>query len=253
MEVIVVDDGTPYLFNEKTLGDGDPRLRAISLPSNRGAATARQAGAEAAKGEFLAFLDADDIWFPDKLEKQLSFLHTHNDNDGPKAVACGWVTSTGPSGLQKARIPIPSASALDFLSGCWFCPGSTLLLSRETFFLVGSFDARLSRLEDLDWSIRFALAGGRLLVAPIVGASIRPSGRVRFDQVEASARIIAERYTADPRLSLSGRRRLMAYLALEKGAAARAEDAYPRALLYLMRSLILKPRLSLPLRRWWHN
>lgn len=253
MEVIVVDDGTPYLLNEKTLAEGDPRLRVIKLPSNRGAAAARQVGAEAANGQFLAFLDADDIWFPEKLEQQLSFLRTHGDHTAPKAVACGWITTRGTHGPQETRIPMPSASILDFLSGCWFCPGSTLLLSRKTFFLVGAFDASLSRLEDLDWAIRFGLAGGSLLVAPIIGANIRPSGRARFAQVAASAVIIAERYAADPRLSLSGRRRLMAYLALEKAAAARAEGAYPRALYYLTRSLLLKPRLSLPLRHWWHK
>jgi glycosyltransferase involved in cell wall biosynthesis len=251
MEVIVVDDGSPQSLNAKALGDGDPRVIVVRLPSNRGAAGARQVGAEAARGQFLAFLDADDAWLPQKLEKQLAFLEVNSKAAPLVAVSCGWLTTRPASRREVTRMPIPSASLLDFLSGCWFCPGSTLLLAREAFFQVGAFDQQLPRLEDLEWGIRFALSGGQLLVAPIVAASIQPSGRARFAQVAEAARIISERYAADPRLSLPGRRRLMAYLALERAAAAKAEGAYLRAVFELAYSLVLKPRWSIPIRQWW--
>jgi glycosyltransferase involved in cell wall biosynthesis len=250
-EVIVVDDGSPYPFTEKALGDGDPRVRVIRLPSNRGAAAARQIGAEAARGEFLAFLDADDTWFSQKLQRQLALLDNNRDVGSLTAVTCGWVTTLKSRGRQRARIPRPSASAVDFLSGCWFSPGSTLVLSREAFFQVGPFDDRLLRLEDFEWGIRFGLAGGCLLVEPTIGARIQPSGRARFSQVAAASRLIDERYASDPRVRLRGRRRLLAYLALERASAAWAEGAYPLSLFDLGRSFLLQPRASFPLRRWW--
>lgn len=53
---------------------GDPRVRLVRQPSNMGAARARNRGLSEAKGRYIAFLDADDLWAPEKLERELSFL-----------------------------------------------------------------------------------------------------------------------------------------------------------------------------------
>lgn len=72
VESIVVDDGsrddTPEIM---VLFEDDPRVTYIRLPHNRGQATAKNTGLRAAKGDFIAFVDADNIWMPDKLERQL--------------------------------------------------------------------------------------------------------------------------------------------------------------------------------------
>ncbi|MDE6962889.1 MAG: glycosyltransferase, partial [Lachnospiraceae bacterium] len=69
-ELILVDDCSKDDGREKIeriLSAGDGRIRLIAKPVNEGAARARNTGIEAAKGRYIAFLDADDIWLPDKL------------------------------------------------------------------------------------------------------------------------------------------------------------------------------------------
>lgn len=55
----------------------DPRIRLITLEENSGAAVARNKGLSLAKGSYIAFIDSDDIWHPEKLEKQLNFMQAH--------------------------------------------------------------------------------------------------------------------------------------------------------------------------------
>lgn len=75
-ELIVIDDGSHD--NTRNIVSGlalnDKRIKLFSLKENGGSAVARNVGLELARGEYLAFLDADDVWFEDKLEKQIAFM-----------------------------------------------------------------------------------------------------------------------------------------------------------------------------------
>ena len=79
-EVIVVDDcstdNTAEVLNEYI--SKDPRVKYFKMNSNSGAALARNKAVELAQGKYLAFLDSDDIWFPDKLTKQINFMKTND-------------------------------------------------------------------------------------------------------------------------------------------------------------------------------
>lgn len=79
-ELIIVDDCSTDNSIEVIEGfvDKDPRIKLIQLTENSGAAVARNKGIEAAKGRYIAFLDSDDVWSPDKLEKQLAFMQAND-------------------------------------------------------------------------------------------------------------------------------------------------------------------------------
>jgi len=76
-ELIVVDDASSDTTNQliETLQANNPRIKLFKLTTNSGAGVARNKGIELAVGDYIAFLDADDLWKPEKLLKQLNFMH----------------------------------------------------------------------------------------------------------------------------------------------------------------------------------
>lgn len=77
-ELILVNDGSidqsTQVIQTYLEQNPDPRIHLIQMGQNRGAAAARNRGIAVAKGRYLAYLDADDIWFPQKLQKELDFM-----------------------------------------------------------------------------------------------------------------------------------------------------------------------------------
>jgi len=79
-EMIIVDDCSKDGSEEyiRNLIKGENRIKFISLDHNVGAAMARNKAIEVAQGRYIAFLDSDDIWLPEKLEKQIQFMKQNN-------------------------------------------------------------------------------------------------------------------------------------------------------------------------------
>ena len=73
-ELLIVDDASDDNTLEVVKQFGDERIRVISCKRNGGAVKARNRGVRVSRGKFLCFLDADDLWQPDKLERQLAFM-----------------------------------------------------------------------------------------------------------------------------------------------------------------------------------
>jgi glycosyltransferase involved in cell wall biosynthesis len=120
---------------------------------NRGAAAARNTGAGEARGNWIAFLDSDDSWDVDKLERQLANL---NSSPSARAGVTGFRTRDVMEGSVRTFCLRPSDASPDsFLLGCRVSPGSTLMVDRHCFHEIGPFDTRLRRFEDWDWLIRF--------------------------------------------------------------------------------------------------
>lgn len=78
-EMIVVDDCSrdDTLDIARTYAERDGRIRWVRSPTNQGAGPSRNQALSMARGRYIAFLDADDLWFPEKLEKQLAFMKSH--------------------------------------------------------------------------------------------------------------------------------------------------------------------------------
>lgn len=254
LEVVVVDDGSqpPLALNLV-----DPRIRLVRLTQNIGAAGARNAGIEASSGEVIAFLDSDDVWLPHKLSSQMKLLRLlqsqeETDRGTLVAICCGFYYPHNTTGRLQARIPRPAHRVGDFASGCWFSPGSTQLVPRSAYDTVGMLDVQLRRLEDLDWYIRFGQHGGRLHVAPNVGAVIAPSNSASSQTIMASTKSLENKFQTSP-LSLSREdwRKLQAYIALERGAAYLSEKHLLRALGYILTSFLKRPRLHASLETFW--
>jgi len=254
LEIIVVDDAsTPPLL----LVDADPRVKIVRLTENKGPSGARNAGIRAASGDYLAFLDSDDLWLPDKLARQLALfkeLEVKTDRS-LLALVCGFYYPNRVTRRLEARVPRSASRLSDFTSGCWFSPGSALFLHRSAYGRIGLLDERLRRLEDLDWFIRFGQEGGQLHVLSCVGTVIAPSRSEDFDTVMHSSAIIEQKFSPSGAMPLprSEWQRLRAYLALEQGAALLLEGQRLKGLAYLLTSFWHKPRLQAALEPFWQK
>jgi glycosyltransferase involved in cell wall biosynthesis len=253
LEMIVVDDAS----EPPIAAVPEANARVVRLERNLGPAGARNRGIAAATGEYLAFLDSDDAWLPDKLARQLTLAaELEREHDmALQAIVCGFVWPNRITGAPEARIPRPPSSGAELASGCWFSPGSTLLIHRSAFERVGPLDERLRRLEDLDWFIRFGRLRGRLHVVPAVGALIVPSHSAGIEALAAPVAVLREKFIASGEVALQPavRRRLRAYLRMEQCAAAQVERNWPAVLWHLAISQALVPRPRLALGDFWEQ
>ena len=173
LELIVVDDGSSDDTAAIIAGFGK-RLRSLFQP-NAGLAAARNAGAALARGDYLAFLDADDLFLPNKLTLQAAAL----DRDpGLALVASGLrLVDSGGRLLQVVRPwahqPRIDGERLTYL-GLVGVHG--VLLRRSWFERVGGFDVRLPFCEDMDFWWRLWAAGGHMAWLPALVGDYRIHG-----------------------------------------------------------------------------
>jgi glycosyltransferase involved in cell wall biosynthesis len=155
LEIVVVDDGSTDRSAE--IAQSYDQIRYL-YQSNQGAAGARNTGIKASQGEFVAFLDHDDLWTPDKLRIHAGYLLDHPE--------IGYTVSMGKLFLDE-HVERPAWLRMDDLDHPQPLLG-TLVVRRPVFTRVGIFDTSFKVAEDTQWLMRANDAGLPLTVLPEV-------------------------------------------------------------------------------------
>lgn len=247
-EIIVVDDGSEPQLKPPHLAS----IKLIRNEKNFGPAYARNLGAKSATGDLIAFLDADDFWHSEKIEKQIQFFNevqSKTPNEAAKsAVLCG--VKVQRETRCKNKIPIDYQSLKHFISGNWFFPGSTLLMRKDFFKKIGGFNPELRRLEDYEFFLRFKMMGGKILVVPEITCNVNRNPHAKLSDVLSACAFVFSKYCRTV-VQNHLMRQMLGYFFLEIGAACFYSRRYFISALSLLVSFCLVPRCRIQLYNWW--
>jgi glycosyltransferase involved in cell wall biosynthesis len=261
-EIIVIDDGSTDGTREWLAAEAaaDPRLVVINLPGRKnGPSVARNAGLRSARAPIVAFLDADDVWYPDAIADRLA-LH---ESDPSIALSFGDYRSVSPEGYdlgcyfafrhhfknwiggRTGLLPLGDR-ALAMIFAEAVCGTSTAMASRDAMLAIGGFRADLIYSQDWECWLRLAQQGAVWCTTRVVtGYLVRPDSHSRnlrsvlavnkriFDLHEPAVRAL------DPKAVRIGR----AELARVAAEAARAEGKRFSALYFNLKAASLDPSM----------
>lgn len=153
-EMLIVEDCSPDNTREvlREWTTVDPRVRLIEQPKNGGPAIARNAGLECARGRWIAFLDSDDLWLPQKLERSIAFAEAYQ----APLVFTGFRRIPAKGGEVGRYIGVPRILSYRQLLGNTAIATSTVLLDRR---IVGEIRMRETYYDDLDCWLQLLKSG----------------------------------------------------------------------------------------------
>lgn len=240
-EVLVTDDGStdntlPVL---RDIARKEPRVR-ILQQENGGANKARNAGIEAAKSDWIAFLDSDDYWEEEKLEKQFEAMAGE-----PDIVAAFTGTRQHFANRTKTYLPKDDPTLFDLRCNNELSSTSTCVASRKALLKVGGFDPELPSCQDWDLWLRLRRVGRfRVVREPLTNLDAGTHERITLDRakVRAGHQLMFRRVLSDV-TDRGARRRIMAKHTLILAEQERCSGNFSQAIAYCARSLVRSPSL----------
>ncbi|MCB1772203.1 MAG: glycosyltransferase family 2 protein [Gammaproteobacteria bacterium] len=256
IEVVVIDDGStdgswPWL---QQAAETEPRLRVLRT-SHLGPAGARNLGIDRARGQLVAFIDADDVWMPGKLERQLrfhrqyptmtlSFGNYRQVDESSNELGAGfdaWQHFRRIAYSESGYRLLPRAAAVLFAENP--VGTSTAMVRRDVLQRIGGFDESLPSAEDWDLWLRLAAQGS-------VGFTDAPSAtyrvRVGSETSKSDARFAALDIIYDRYAAMAAADPVAPRIARARFAAARAQHhrehgQYARSLVEHLRAFTIHP------------
>lgn len=160
IEIIVVDDNNPDSLDRKNVEilmekySADSRVRYLKHNKNKNGSVARNTGIKNAKGKYVCFLDDDNYFYKEKVEKQIDYLQKHPEY---KAVYCG---------LKREDMEQISSQEGDLtfeqLSGTNIIDTNMILMERSIILQFGGWDERLKRNQDVSFMLRYFKTGNKV-------------------------------------------------------------------------------------------
>ncbi|MGB3755200.1 MAG: glycosyltransferase [Rivularia sp. (in: cyanobacteria)] len=165
IEIIVIDDFSTDNSMEIIKSYGD-KITWERLSENKGGCYARNRGFALSKGEYIQFLDADDLILPEKIERQINFL----EETGADAVYGDWRfqghQSNGVVFLEQVEKPGKQADILQSLIENWWTAVASLFYRRTAVEKSGGWDENFSAAQDRDFFISTIMAGAKVVYQP---------------------------------------------------------------------------------------
>ena len=267
LEVLVIDDGstdrTPAIIGRFA---GAHRNVRVVTSANAGVAAARNLGLERADSHYVAFLDADDLWAPGKIEKQVAALAAHGHNG--EWAACytlyrmidegDAIIDNGPSSEERGAF-FDSHLEWNHVGN-----GSSLLVRRDAALAVGGFDSRYEPCEDFDFQLKLLQRYKMELVREYqVGYRIHSAQASRDELGMRLSRVaVIEGIAESAGLPDTKRKRLLAQSHLMISQAFISRGSWGKAARWMASAVILSPaesalrvkrRLGRDLRRVWRR
>lgn len=244
-EIIAIDDGSTDNSLEVLRSFGD-RVSVLQHPNgeNRGQSAAINLGLRRARGKYIAILDSDDLWMPEKLEILVGFLESHPDV-GLVYSNGQWVDEEGNSkGVIYGPNHTETSDPSKVLLNCYFALPSNSVVRREAFERAGEFDETLRTAQDHDMAIRIAEVARLAYVDRVLwsyrrhGASVsKRSGERRWQIGFYILEKARKRYPYPP--SVIRKRR--AVLNFRLGQLAKEREAWHKFLWHMAVAGVLDP------------
>lgn len=202
IEIIVVDDAsvdnTPQ-FLEKLVGTSSIPIKFVRNEVAQGGAGARNKGIDLAEGQYIAFLDDDDVWMPEKLNLQIGMM---KENPSASSVSCSFLVQHS-SSKQTVKYISPPKDVQHILNANHLGGASMCLTTRQMLLRIGGFDASLRSGQDWDLWIKLYDCG-QILVCN------EPLVQYFYHQGETITGNLDSKYSGHRRLYMRYRHRMTA-------------------------------------------